>query len=177
VVSFVIVAQAAPLVSALMISGVGGSAICADLGARTIREETEAMEVMGISTVERLVVPRVIAAVVVTVLLDGLVMAVGIGATLMFQVYVLGGSPGGFLSSLSEFSRLSDYLVAEFKAAVFATLAALVASYKGLTARRGPSGVGDAVNESVVISFILVFLANTVITQLYPLIVPAKGAF
>lgn len=177
VVSFVIVGQAAPLVCALMISGVGGSAMCADLGSRRIREETEAIEVMGVSTVERLVLPRVVAAVIVTMLLDGVVMAVGIGASLGFQVLVLHSSQGSFLATLTEFSRFADYVVAEVKAAVFAVLASVVSCYKGLTAKGGPSGVGDAVNESVVMSFLLVFLANVVVSELYQVIVPARGTY
>jgi phospholipid/cholesterol/gamma-HCH transport system permease protein len=177
VIAMVVVGQAAPLVCALMISGVGGSAICADLGSRKIRDEIDAMEAMGLSTVERLVVPRVLSAAVVTVLLNGMVMAVGIGAGFAFQVLVQDASPGSFLTSLTEFSRLADFLVAELKAAVFGVLAALVAAYKGLTARGGPSGVADAVNEAVVMALILVFVANTVITELYPLVVPARGAY
>ncbi|GAB3502513.1 MlaE family ABC transporter permease [Amycolatopsis cihanbeyliensis] len=177
VVAFVIVAQASPLVCALMISGVGGSAMCADLGARTIREEVDAMEVMGVPAMERFVVPRILAAVVVTGLLACLVMAVGIGASFAFQVTVLGDSPGSFLGTLTQFSRVEDFLVAEVKAVAFAVLAALVSCFKGLTARGGPSGVGDAVNEAVVLSFILVFLANTVLTELYAALVPARGAY
>src|SRR5436190_11554870 len=53
IVAFLIVGQAGPLVCALMIAGVGGSAITADLGSRTIREETDALAVLGLSTVER----------------------------------------------------------------------------------------------------------------------------
>jgi phospholipid/cholesterol/gamma-HCH transport system permease protein len=177
VVAFVVIGQAAPLVCALMISGVGGSAICSDLGARKIREETDALEVMGISPIERLVLPRVLAAIVVTVLLDGVVMAVGIGATLLFHVEILHGTPGSFLATLTQYARPADFVLAEVKAAVFAVIAAIVASYKGLTCKAGPQGVGDAVNESVVLSFILVFVANTAMTELYPILVPARGAY
>ncbi|SFB28867.1 phospholipid/cholesterol/gamma-HCH transport system permease protein [Amycolatopsis marina] len=177
VVAFVIVAQASPLICALMISGVGGSALCADLGARTIREEVDALEVMGIPAIERFVVPRVIAAVLVTTALACLVMAVGISASFAFQVIVLDDSPGSFLGTLTQFSRVEDFLIAEVKAASFGVLAALVSCFKGLTAKGGPSGVGDAVNEAVVLSFILVFVANTVLTELYSVIVPARGAY
>ncbi len=177
VVAFVIVGQAAPLVCALMISGVGGSAMCADLGARTIREETDAMEAMGLSTVERLVVPRVVAATFVTMLLACIVMLVGIGTTFLFQVLVLGDSPGTFLRTLTEFSRVSDFVMALIKAATFAVLTALVSCFKGMTAKGGPGGVANAVNEAVVISFICVFVANTVLTELYPVLVPAKGEY
>ncbi|KAA5834207.1 ABC transporter permease [Saccharopolyspora hirsuta] len=177
VVAFVIVGQAAPLICALMISGVGGSAMCADLGARKIREEVDALEVMGLPVVERLVVPRVVAAVVVNALLACIVLLVGITTTFLFQVLVLGDAPGAFLRTLTQFSRVPDFVVALLKAAVFAVLAALVSCFKGLTARGGPGGVANAVNEAVVISFVLVFVANAVITELYPVLVPAKGEY
>ncbi|NKQ52718.1 ABC transporter permease [Amycolatopsis sp. K13G38] len=177
IVAFLIIGQAAPLVCALMIAGVGGSAITADLGSRKIREEIDALEVMGVSTVSRLVVPRVLAAILITVLLGALVMVVGIGASLIFHVYVLDGSPGSFLGTLTQFASVTDFVSAEFKAAVFGLVSAIVASYKGLTVRAGPQGVGNAVNEAVVLAFILVFIANAVISQLFPLFVPAKGEY
>ena len=65
--------EASPIVTALLIAGAGGSAICADLGSRKIREEIDAMEVLGISPIQRLVVPRVLASMLVAVLLNGLV--------------------------------------------------------------------------------------------------------
>jgi len=177
VVAFVIVGQAAPLICALMISGVGGSAMCADLGARKIREETEAMEAMGISTVERLVVPRIFAAICVTMLMACLVMLAGIGTTFLFQVVALEATPETFLSTFVQYSHISDFVVAMVKAASFATLAALACCFKGLHAKGGPSGVADAVNEAVVISFVLVFFANTCISELYPILVPAQGEY
>ncbi|MGI5127528.1 MlaE family ABC transporter permease [Pseudonocardia sp. CA-107938] len=177
VVALVVIGQSSPLICALMISGVGGSAICADLGARTIREETDALEVMGVSVIERLVVPRVIAATIVTLLLNGLVMAVGIGASLLVQVWVLDNSLGGFLTTMTQFARVSDFVVAGIKAFCFAVAAAIVAAWKGLTTKSGPAGVGNAVNEAVVLAFLLVFVVNVTLTELYPVIVPAKGAY
>src|SRR3990170_1272159 len=72
------VREAAPMAAAMIIAGAAGSAICSDLGARKIREEIDAMEVLGIDPVERLVVPRVLATVLVAVLLNGLVSVVGV---------------------------------------------------------------------------------------------------
>src|SRR5437868_14127107 len=65
-----VVQQASPIIVALLISGAGGSAICADIGSRTIREEMQAMEVMGVSPIQRLIVPRVLAAMFVAILLN-----------------------------------------------------------------------------------------------------------
>src|SRR5256885_7331152 len=59
-----ILQQASPLITALLVAGAGGSAVCADIGSRTIREEIDAMEVLGVSAIQRLIVPRVLGAIV-----------------------------------------------------------------------------------------------------------------
>ena len=170
-----VVREAGPIVTALIIAGAGGSAICADLGARKIREELDAMQVLGIDPVQRLVVPRVIASMLVSVLLNGLVSVVGVAGGYLFNVVMQGGTPGAYLASFQALGQLSDLAAGEIKALVFGAVAALVASYKGMTAGGGPKGVGDAVNQSVVITFMLLFLTNFIITAIYFQVVPQKG--
>jgi phospholipid/cholesterol/gamma-HCH transport system permease protein len=170
-----VVREAGPIVTALIIAGAAGTAICADLGSRKIREELDAMRVLGIDPVQRLVVPRVIACAMVGVLLNGLVSVVGVAGGYFFNVILQDGTPGAYLASFQALGQLSDLLVGEVKAFVFGVLAALVAAYKGMTAKGGPKGVGDAVNQSVVISFMLLFLANFVITAIYFQVIPQKG--
>jgi phospholipid/cholesterol/gamma-HCH transport system permease protein len=171
-----IIREASPIVCALLISGAGGSAICADLGSRKIRDEIDAMEVLGISPVQRLVVPRVLACVVVSVALNGLVCVVGVAGGYFFNVILQGGTPGAYLASFSALAQLPDLYTGEIKALVFGVIAGVVAAYKGLNVGGGPKGVGDAVNQSVVITFMLLFAVNFVITAVYFQVVPAKGS-
>jgi phospholipid/cholesterol/gamma-HCH transport system permease protein len=171
-----IVREASPIVCALLIAGAGGSAICADLGSRKIRDEIDAMEVLGISPVQRLVVPRVLACTLVAVALNGLVCVVGVAGGYFFNVVLQGGTPGAYLASFSALAQLPDLYAGELKAFIFGIIAAVVASYKGLNAGGGPKGVGDAVNQSVVITFLLLFFVNFVVTAVYFQIVPAKGS-
>jgi phospholipid/cholesterol/gamma-HCH transport system permease protein len=171
-----IVREASPIVCALLIAGAGGSAICADLGSRKIRDEIDAMEVLGISPVQRLVVPRVLACTLVAVALNGLVCVVGVAGGYFFNVVLQGGTPGAYLASFSALAQLPDLYTGEIKAFIFGIIAAVVASYKGLNAGGGPKGVGDAVNESVVITFLLLFFVNFVVTAVYFQVVPAKGS-
>ena len=170
-----VVREAAPIVTALLIAGAGGSAICADLGSRKIREEIDAMEVLGISPLHRLVVPRMFASMLVAVFLNGLVSVVGVAGGYVYNVIVQGGTPGAYLASFTIIAQLPDLYAAEIKALIFGAIAALVASYKGLTAGGGPKGVGDAVNQSVVITFMLLFFVNFVLTAVYLQVVPPKG--
>ncbi|MFI5909177.1 MlaE family ABC transporter permease [Dactylosporangium sp. NPDC051541] len=171
-----VVREAGPIVTALIIAGAGGSAICADLGARKIREELDAMEVLGIDPLQRLVAPRIAATMLVALLLNGLVSVVGVAGGYFFNVVLQHGTPGAYVASFQALGQLPDLVVGELKALVFGAVAALVASYKGMTAKGGPKGVGDAVNHSVVITFMLLFALNFVITAVYFQIVPQKGS-
>src|ERR1700742_3287837 len=171
-----IVREAGPIVTALLIAGAGGSAICADLGSRKIRDEIDAMEVLGVSPIQRLVVPRVLASMLVSVALNGLVCVVGVAGGYFFNVVLQGGTPGAYLASFSALAQLPDLYAGELKAFLFGIIAGVVASYKGLNAGGGPKGVGDAVNQSVVITFLLLFFVNFVVTAVYFQVVPAKGS-
>jgi phospholipid/cholesterol/gamma-HCH transport system permease protein len=170
-----IIQQASPLVTALLVAGAGGSAVCADIGARTIREEIDAMKVLGISPIQRLIVPRVLAAMLVSMLLNGLVSVVGVLGGYFFNVVMQGGTPGAYLASFNALAQLPDLWISELKAVIYGFLAGIVAAYRGLNPSGGPKGVGDAVNQAVVVTFMLLFLVNVVLTGIYLQIVPAKG--
>lgn len=169
-----VVREAGPIATALLIAGAGGSAIAADLGARKIREELDAMMVLGIDPIQRLVVPRVLAAMLVAVFLNGLVSVVGVCGGYFFNVILQHGTPGAYISSFTALSQLSDLWQGMAKALVFGLIAAIVASYKGMRAGGGPKGVGDAVNESVVITFMLLFMVNFIMSAIYLQLVPPK---
>jgi phospholipid/cholesterol/gamma-HCH transport system permease protein len=164
--------EAGPLITALIIAGVGGSAICADLGARKVREEIDAMEVLGISPVRRLVLPRMVATTVVALLLNAVVSFVGIAGGYLYSVLVSHGTPGDYLANLTALTSVPDIVVGEVKAAAFGLIAGVVASHKGLTAKGGAKGVGQAVNEAVVITVILLFIVNFVLTEVYFAVLP-----
>jgi phospholipid/cholesterol/gamma-HCH transport system permease protein len=138
--------------------------MCADLGARTIRDELDALRVMGINPIQRLVVPRVLAATVVAVLLSSVVILVGLVGGFIFSVFVQHVTPGAYATGLTVLTRARDVLLALVKAALFGLSAGLVACYKGTSVGGGPAGVGNAVNETVVYTFMALFAINIVAT-------------
>ncbi len=169
-----VIRQAAPVVTALLLAAAVGSAICADLGSRTIREEIDALEVMGISVLRRLVVPRVAAGVVVAVGLTGLSCFVGFLAGYLFNVYVQGGTPGSFLATFSSFATIGDMYLAMIKAIVFGLIVTIVACQKGLSTKGGPGGVANSVNATVVASIVLLMVVNVGFTQIYTMLFPRE---
>ncbi len=162
--AFGTVTQIGPMVTVLIVAGAGATAICADLGARTIREEIDAMKVLGIDPVQRLVVPRVLASMFVAALLNGLVCVIGIGGGFLFSVFLQGVNPGAFVNGITLLTHLPELVIAEIKATLFGLAAGLTACYLGLNVKGGPKSVGDAVNQTVVFSFMVLFVLNVVVT-------------
>ncbi len=170
-----VVREQAPVATALLIAGAGGSAMCADLGSRRIRDEISAMEVMGVNPLHRLVLPRLLAATLVAILLDAVVSVAGIAGGLWFGTHAIHITASSFFATFGELSQLADLAIALFKAGIFGFIAAMVACYKGLYCKSGPKGVGDAVNQAVVITFILSFFVNFLLTVFYFNFIPQKG--
>jgi phospholipid/cholesterol/gamma-HCH transport system permease protein len=152
------------VVTVLVVSGAGATAMCADLGARTIREELDALRVMGVNPIQALVVPRVLSATVVATLLSSVVILVGLIGCFVFSVYVQHVVPGSFVASLTTITHAADLIVSWIKASVFGLSAGLIACYKGISVGGGPAGVGIAVNETVVFTFVALFAVNIIAT-------------
>jgi phospholipid/cholesterol/gamma-HCH transport system permease protein len=158
------VSQIGPISTVFVLSGAAATAMCADLGARTIREEIDAMRVLGIDPIHRLVVPRVVALLICANLISGLVIISGLCADYAFTIYALNGNPGAFASSVTLLTNFPTVLISFVKASIFGMLAGLIACYKGLTAGGGPQGVGNAVNETVVFTFMALLIVNVIVS-------------
>ncbi|HVV30341.1 MAG TPA: ABC transporter permease [Mycobacteriales bacterium] len=158
--------EVAPIASVLVVAGAGATAITADLGARTIREEIDAMEVLGINPIHRLVLPRVLASTFVAICLNAVLTAIGVAVGYVVSVKLQGASAGQFVSNLTLLTGLKDFVIGEIKAFSYGLAAGLVACYRGLTVKGGPKGVGDAVNQTVILSFIVLFVLNSLITAI-----------
>jgi phospholipid/cholesterol/gamma-HCH transport system permease protein len=156
--------QIGPIVTVLVVSGAGATAMCADLGARTIREELDAMRVMGINPIQALVVPRVLAATTVALALSSTVIMAGLAGAFFFCVFIQHVSAGAFVSGLTLLTGVADVAVSLTKAALFGLAAGLIACYKGISVQGGPAGVGNAVNETVVFTFMVLFAINVIVT-------------
>ncbi|MHA4850566.1 MlaE family ABC transporter permease [Rhodococcus sp. MSC1_016] len=160
------VTQVGPVVTVLVVAGAGATAICADLGSRTIREEIDAMEVLGIDPIVRLVSPRVLASTLVALLLNALVCAIGIVGSFIFSVFFQNVTPGAFVDGIPLLTGVPELVISEVKAASFGLIAALIACSRGLTVKGGAKSVGQAVNETVVYAFMALFLVNVVTTAI-----------
>jgi phospholipid/cholesterol/gamma-HCH transport system permease protein len=155
----------APLVTAVVVSGVAGTAITADLGARKIREELDALQVLGVDPVKNLVVPRFLALMVITGLLDIFAIVMGLSAGIVAEL--LYHQPlGGFFATLFTNATITDLWSSVMMCTLFGAIVAIVCSYKGMSASGGAAGVGRAVNQAVVISLVAVFFFQFVVSSI-----------
>ncbi|HNP56914.1 MAG TPA: ABC transporter permease [Gordonia sp. (in: high G+C Gram-positive bacteria)] len=171
---FAVIQQAAPLASGMLLGGAGASAIAADLGARNVREEIDAMRTMGIDPIQRLVVPRIIASVVVAPLLALFIILVGVVAA--YYVAVLGQDvgAGSYWQSFGAFASVRDVGLAMLKAVIFGFMIAVIGCQRGLEAKGGPKGVADGVNATVVVSTVAIIIVNMLITLIYTVFFPMQ---
>jgi phospholipid/cholesterol/gamma-HCH transport system permease protein len=159
------VREFAPWINAMVVAGVMGTAITADLGARRIREEIDAMEVLGVDPLRELIVPRVIAMTVMTGLLDIIALVWGVvGGWIASQE--LGASGAGYIANFWANATTVDLACSVVKTSLFGLIIGVVCCYKGYHAKGGPIGVGKAVNQAVVIAFAGIYVFNFTFTQL-----------
>lgn len=160
------VREFAPWINAMVVAGVIGTAITADLGARRIREEIDALEVLGVDPVRTLVLPRVVAATFMTGFLDLVALAFGVVGGWIAAVPILGATNGAFFSSFFANATVTDMWASVVKTTLFGLLIGVICCYKGLKAGGGPIGVGRAVNQAVVIAFATIWIFNYVFTTI-----------
>jgi phospholipid/cholesterol/gamma-HCH transport system permease protein len=100
----------------------------------------------------------------VSLALSATVILVGLAGAYFFTVYIQNVSPGAFASGLTLIIGTTDVIIALLKAALFGLSAGMIACYKGISVGGGPAGVGNAVNETVVFTFMALFAINIVAT-------------
>jgi phospholipid/cholesterol/gamma-HCH transport system permease protein len=160
------VREFAPWINAMVVAGVVGTAIAADLGARRVREELDAMEVLGVDPVRDVILPRVIAMTLMTGLIDIPALVFGVIGGWMAACLVGGASTGAFLTNFWNNATTMDMAGSVLKTTIFGLILAIVCCYKGYRAEGGPSGVGKAVNQAVIMSFAAIWLFNYAFTAL-----------
>jgi phospholipid/cholesterol/gamma-HCH transport system permease protein len=160
----VVVREIAPLVTGIVLAGAVGTAICADLGAREVREELDALRVQGVDIARSLVFPRLLVIALLAVMFDVLALLAGmLGAVLV--VLQNHGSLGAFFATFFSNGTTLEFGAALLKSAIFGVMIGMVACHRGITASGGAEGVGRAVNRTVVTAFLLIGSIDYVFTQ------------
>lgn len=166
IVAISLTREMSPVFAALMVTARAGSAMAAELGNMRITEQIDALVTMGISPVQYLLSPRMIASILMLPLLCVLYTCVGMVGAWIVAVHILSVDPGIFIANIEKFLTLDDFLMGEIKAMVFGLLISAISCYQGFYASGGARGVGVATTRAVVQSAVALLIANYVVTSL-----------
>jgi phospholipid/cholesterol/gamma-HCH transport system permease protein len=166
IVAIALTRELSPVFSALMVTARGGSAMAAELGNMRITEQIDALVTMGVSPVQYLLSPRMVASVLMLPLLCVLYTSVGMVGAWIVAVGTLGVDPGIFIANIEKFLTIDDFIMGEVKAMVFGFLISAISCYQGFFASGGARGVGTATTRAVVQSAVTLFIANYIVTSL-----------
>ncbi len=163
VVALAIARELGPVLTGVVVAARAGSAIAAELGTMKVTEQIDALRALAVSPTQYLVVPRILAAAVMVPLVCALADAGGIlGGSVMSRSE--GVQPNIYWNSMKQFLDLSDFTRGIFKTFVFGLIIVLGGCHKGLATRGGATEVAKATTNSVVLSIVLIYLANFVMT-------------
>lgn len=157
--------ELAPVFSAIMVTARAGSAMAAELGNMRVTEQIDAIATMGVSPVQYLLSPRLLAAVTMVPLLCILYSCLGMCGSYLVGVILLEGDPGVFMQSVRDTAVPKDLFMGLIKAAVFGFIISSVSCRHGYYASGGARGVGLATTRAVVESAVTLLIANYVLTQ------------
>jgi phospholipid/cholesterol/gamma-HCH transport system permease protein len=161
-----------PALTTAIVAGTLGSTITAEIGARKIRQEIEALEVLGINPVRNLVLPRVVALGTMMPVLNLLTFWVGVLGTYFAATLLYGSTSSAFFDNLLLLTSYIDLWSSVLKVVLFGLIIGVIASFKGLQVGGGAEGVGRAVNEAVVTSLLAIFGISVVYTSLFLALYP-----
>jgi phospholipid/cholesterol/gamma-HCH transport system permease protein len=165
IVAISLTREIAPVFAALMVTARAGSAMAAELGNMRVTEQIDALVTMGVSPVQYLLSPRLIAAVVMVPLLCILYTCVGMVGAWVVAVQWLSVDPGIFLANIEKYLAPNDFWMGEIKAATFGFLIAAISCAQGYNASGGAKGVGEATTRAVVQSAVAILIANYLLTS------------
>jgi phospholipid/cholesterol/gamma-HCH transport system permease protein len=156
----------------MILAGVVGSALAGDLGARRIRQELDALAVLGVDQLRTLIVPRVMAITLVGLILSLLVVLVTEAGLLLVDQLTIFQDARSQLSTVALAMNWYDLAAAVVKHTIIGFFVGIVACQKGLSAQGGAEGVGRAVNQTVVVTFFGIWLINSLFNTGYLTLVP-----
>lgn len=161
-----------PLLTTAIVAGTIGSTITAEIGARKIREELLALEILGISPIRNLILPRVVGLALWMPVLSLLTFWAGIAGTFTAAVFLYDSTPQAFFSQLLTLTYFIDLYSSVVKLTLFGVIIGIISAYKGLQVGGGAEGVGRAVNESVVSSLVAIGVVTVVYTMIFQALYP-----
>ena len=158
--------ELAPVLTSLMLAGRVGAGIATELGTMRISEQIDALESMAVNPIQYLVLPRVIAAMIVTPILTLLFFVIGMGGAYFVAVLIEGVHQGQWIAKLRDIVSPLDVMQGMIKSVIFGFLVALIGCYQGYNASGGGRGVGLGTTRAVVIGSVTTLCLDYFLTDI-----------
>lgn len=167
IVSLSIVREMGPVFASLMFAARIGAGITSEIGSMAVTQQIDAIRALGSSPIKKIVIPRVIAAVIALPLLVAAANAIGIYGGMLVGVHELGLDGEFYMQKVYSTITLADYMSGFGKTFFFALFVSITACYFGLNVKGGTQGVGIATTKSVVTSSIFILVGDYFLTKLF----------
>jgi len=166
-----------PVLTAFMVTGRVGAAMCAELGTMCVSEQVDALETMAVNPNRHLISPRFIAGMFMMPLLTVFSIFMGIFGGYLISIFYFRMPPTTYFDPMPIYMDNFDLLTGIVKAVIFGIIIVTISCYKGLTTRGGAEGVGRSTTNSVVICYTFILFTNFLITLGLNLLKNATGWF
>ena len=165
-VALALVRELGPTFTGLLVTGRCATGIASELGSMLVTEQVDAMRAMGTDPSRKLVVPRVLAAILMLPLLTAIMDFIGLLGGCVASVFSLRLSAVEFWRRAIDALDFADLMQGFSKPIIFGFILATIGCYKGLTVRGGTQGVGRATTQAAVIGSVLIIVADAFMTKL-----------
>ena len=165
-VSMAMIKELGPVLTGLMISGRNASGMASELGSMVVTEQIDAMRSLGSDPMKKLISPRVIATISMTVFLTVLGDVMGTIGGAAVSSFLLGQDLSQYFHSAYEFLHYGDVAEGLVKPLVFGFVIATIGCFYGMKTRGGTQGVGRSTTQAVVVSSVLIIMANFILSRL-----------
>lgn len=166
VVALSILRELGPVLTAILVGGKVASGITAELGSMKVTEQIDALRSIGINYIKKLIVPRILAALVVFPLVTILADGVGLLGGMLIVVFDRGVDPYLYWNTISYWVVMKDFLTGIGKSVVFGGLVTLIGCYNGLETTGGTEGLGRSTTDTVVQVAMAVIISDFFLTKL-----------
>lgn len=165
-VSFSLVRELGPVLTAFVISGRAGAAVTAEIGTMKVTEQIDALSTLGTNAIRYLVIPRLIAFTISIPILTIFSNIMGILGGYIVSVEGLGVPSSTYIGDITTYLGVDDLMHGLIKATVFAFTIGVICCYKGLNTRGGAEGVGKATTGAVVVSMVMILVIDYFLTAI-----------
>ena len=163
-VAKIMITELGPVLTAFMVTGRVGAAMCAELGTMKVTEQIDAIRSMAINPNSYLIAPRFIAGIIMVPLLTIFCVLMGILGGYLISTYFFHLSAANYFSPMPLHITTFDIIAGSVKSICFGILLISISCYKGIKTKGGAEGVGKATTNSVVISYVSILISDFLIT-------------